>query len=138
MPDSNSSNGEVLTQVLKKMRSGEKIAPSEFQDFVKAQNDGATTGLKVAGKYLTSRLPIRTVIKEAFMISQARRVFFWSLVEAPIGDPIVEASSWSWNNRAGLRKAGCKDRGHHLRFSGDSAALWRRSSPWLPLPIRQG
>ena len=24
MPDSNSSNGEVLTQVLKKMRSGEK------------------------------------------------------------------------------------------------------------------
>jgi len=47
MPDSNSGNGEVLTQVLKKMRSGEKIAPSEFQDFVKAQNDGATTGLKV-------------------------------------------------------------------------------------------
>ena len=50
MPDSNSSNGEVLTQVLKKMRSGEKIAPSEFQDFVKAQNDGATTGLKVGEK----------------------------------------------------------------------------------------
>jgi len=47
MPDSNSKNGEVLTQVLKKMRSCEKIAPSEFQDFVKAQNDGATTGLKV-------------------------------------------------------------------------------------------
>jgi hypothetical protein len=50
MPDSNSRNGEVLTQVLKKMRSGEKIAPSEFQDFVKAQNDGATTGLKVGEK----------------------------------------------------------------------------------------
>ncbi len=50
MPDSNSSNGEVLTQVLKKMRSGEKIAPSEFQDFVKAQNDSATTGLKVGEK----------------------------------------------------------------------------------------
>jgi hypothetical protein len=50
MPDSNSSKGEVLTQVLKKMRSGEKIAPSEFQDFVKAQNDGATTGLKVGEK----------------------------------------------------------------------------------------
>jgi len=47
MPDSNSKNGEVLTRVLKKMRSGEKVAPSEFQDFVKAQNDGATTGLKV-------------------------------------------------------------------------------------------
>jgi hypothetical protein len=50
MPDSNSSNGGVLTQVLKKMRSGEKIAPGEFQDFVKAQNDGATTGLKVGEK----------------------------------------------------------------------------------------
>jgi hypothetical protein len=47
MPDSNSRNGEILTQVLKKLRRGEKIAPSEFQDFVKAQNDGATTGLKV-------------------------------------------------------------------------------------------
>jgi hypothetical protein len=32
MPDSNSSNGEVLTHVLKKMRSGEKIAPSECQE----------------------------------------------------------------------------------------------------------
>jgi hypothetical protein len=50
MPDSNSRNGEVLTQVLKKLRSGEKIAPSEFQDFVKAQNDGATTGLRVGEK----------------------------------------------------------------------------------------
>ena len=50
MPDSNSSNSEVLTQVLKKLRSGEKIAPSEFQEFVKAQNEGATTGLKVGEK----------------------------------------------------------------------------------------
>jgi hypothetical protein len=50
MPDSSSSNGEVLTQVLKKLRSGEKVAPSEFQDFVKAQNDGATTGLKIGEK----------------------------------------------------------------------------------------
>jgi hypothetical protein len=50
MPDSNSSKGEVLTQILKKLRSGEKVAPSEFQDFVKAQKDGATTGLKVGEK----------------------------------------------------------------------------------------
>ncbi len=50
MPDSNSGNGEVLAQVLKKLRSGEKIAPAEFQDFVKAQNDGATTGLEVGEK----------------------------------------------------------------------------------------
>jgi hypothetical protein len=50
MPDPNSRNSEVLTQVLKKMHSGEQIAPSEFQDFVKAQNDGATTGPKVGEK----------------------------------------------------------------------------------------
>jgi Na+-translocating ferredoxin:NAD+ oxidoreductase RnfG subunit len=50
MPDSNSSSGEVITQVLKKIRSGEKIAPSEFQEFVKAQNEGATTGLKIGEK----------------------------------------------------------------------------------------
>ncbi len=49
MPDSNSSN-EIITLVLNKMRSGEKIAPAEFQDFVKAQNDGATTGLEVGEK----------------------------------------------------------------------------------------
>lgn len=50
MPDANSRNGEVLTQVLKKMLSGQKIAPSEFQDFVKAQNEGATSGLEVGKK----------------------------------------------------------------------------------------
>ena len=50
MPDSNSRKGEVLTQVLEKMLSGQKIAPSEFQDFVKAQNEGATTGLQVGEK----------------------------------------------------------------------------------------
>ena len=50
MSDSNSRNSEILTEVLKKLRGGEKIAPGEFQDFVKAQNDGATTGLKVGEK----------------------------------------------------------------------------------------
>jgi hypothetical protein len=50
-------------------------------------------------------LRIRTVIKEGFTISRALRAFFWSLVEAPIGDPIVEASSWSWNNRARASKS---------------------------------
>ena len=105
MPDLNSSNSEVLTRVLKKMRSGEKIAPGEFQDFVKAQNDGATTGLKVEREYLTSRSRIRTVIEERFAISPALQAFFWSLVETPIGDPIAEASSWSWNNRAKASKS---------------------------------
>ena len=57
MPDSNSSNGEILTKVLKKLRGGEKIAPSEFQDFVKAQNDGATTGLNVGERIPDFSLP---------------------------------------------------------------------------------
>ena len=43
MYDSDSSNAEVLAEVLKKMRTGARIAPSEFRDFVKAQNDGATS-----------------------------------------------------------------------------------------------
>ncbi len=47
MSDSDSRNADVLTEVLNKMRTGGKIAPSEFQEFVKAQNDGATTGLRV-------------------------------------------------------------------------------------------
>ena len=37
-------------------RRGGKIEPSEFQDFVKAQNDGATTGLNVGQKIPDFRL----------------------------------------------------------------------------------
>ena len=47
MYDSDSSNAEVLAEVLKKMRTGAKIAPSEFRDFVKARTTAQTTGLKV-------------------------------------------------------------------------------------------
>lgn len=50
MPDSNSRYAEVLTQVVKKLLSGQKVTPSEFHDFVKAQNEGATTGLEVGEK----------------------------------------------------------------------------------------
>jgi hypothetical protein len=50
MSDSKSANAEILTEVLNKMRTGGKIEPSEFQDFVKAQNAGATTGLNVGQK----------------------------------------------------------------------------------------
>src|SRR5258708_15398469 len=66
MPASNSSNGEVLTQVLKKMRSGEKIAPSEFQNFVKAQNDGATTGVKIGEKIPDFALADQSGIQRRF------------------------------------------------------------------------
>jgi hypothetical protein len=60
MSDSNSRNAEVLTEVLKKMRSGGKIEPNEFQDFVKAQNDGATTGLKIGERIPDFTLPDQT------------------------------------------------------------------------------
>jgi sulfoxide reductase heme-binding subunit YedZ len=56
MPDSKSANAQILTDVLNKMRTGGKIEPSEFQDFVKAQNDGATTGLNVGQKIPDFRL----------------------------------------------------------------------------------
>jgi hypothetical protein len=47
MSDLDSKKATVLREVLKKFSTGEKIEPAEFQDFVKAQNDGATTGIKV-------------------------------------------------------------------------------------------
>jgi len=56
MSYSKSANAEILTDVLNKMRTGGKIEPSEFQDFVKAQNDGATTGLNVGQKIPDFRL----------------------------------------------------------------------------------
>jgi sulfoxide reductase heme-binding subunit YedZ len=56
MSDPKSANAEILTDVLNKMRTGGKIEPSEFQDFVKAQNDGATTGLNVGQKIPDFRL----------------------------------------------------------------------------------
>jgi sulfoxide reductase heme-binding subunit YedZ len=56
MSDSKSANTEVLTDVLNKMRTGGKIEPREFQDFVKAQNDGAATGLNVGQKIPDFRL----------------------------------------------------------------------------------
>jgi hypothetical protein len=64
MPDS--SDSEILTEVLKKMRSGEKIAPGEFQEFVKAQNDGATTGLDVGAKIPDFELADQNGIQRKF------------------------------------------------------------------------
>jgi sulfoxide reductase heme-binding subunit YedZ len=56
MSDSKSANAEILADVLNKMRTGGKIEPNQFQDFVKAQNDGATTGLNVGQKIPDFRL----------------------------------------------------------------------------------
>jgi methionine sulfoxide reductase heme-binding subunit len=56
MSDSKSANAKILTDVLNKMRTGGKVEPSEFQNFVKAQNGGATTGLNVGQKIPDFRL----------------------------------------------------------------------------------
>ena len=44
------SNADVLRDVLHKMRTGQKIEPTDFRALVKAQNDGPTTGPEVGAK----------------------------------------------------------------------------------------
>ena len=66
MSDSNSKKAEVLRDVLKKFSSGEKIAPAEFQEFVRAQNDGAATGIKVGERIPDFALPDQNGTKRGF------------------------------------------------------------------------
>jgi len=47
----------VLRDVLRKFASGQKIDPGEFRAFVKAQNDGATTGPAIGAKVPDFELP---------------------------------------------------------------------------------
>src|SRR5208337_1195269 len=94
---------------------------ASFRTSLKRRTTAQPPALRSGRKYLTLHLRIRTVTKESFTISPGPRDFFWSLVEAPIGDPTAEASSSSWSSRARASNSG----GHHLRFSGDSAPLQR-------------
>lgn len=48
---------QVLTDVLRKFGSGEKIDPAEWQDFVRAQNDGMTTGPAIGERVPEFALP---------------------------------------------------------------------------------
>ena len=57
MPETESSKANIFDDVVRKMRAGEKVAPAEFQEFVKAQNDGATSGLSVGDKIPDFALP---------------------------------------------------------------------------------
>jgi hypothetical protein len=50
MSETGSSKAEVLRDVLRRFSGGEKVAPAEFQEFVKAQNDDAQSGLEVGAK----------------------------------------------------------------------------------------
>ena len=57
MTDAGSSKADVLRDVMRKFRAGEKGAAAEFQDFVKAQNDGASSGLNVGDRIPDFALP---------------------------------------------------------------------------------
>ena len=59
MTDQN-SKADILREVYRKFGTGEKIAPSEFKDFVHAQNDGAVSGLSVGQKIPDFVLPDQT------------------------------------------------------------------------------
>lgn len=52
-----SQKAQVLTDVLGKLRSGQKVEPSEFREFSEAQNDGVTTGLAVGAHVPDFSLP---------------------------------------------------------------------------------
>jgi hypothetical protein len=52
-----SRKAQVLTDVFGKLRSGQKVDPSEFGEFSEAQNDGATTGLAVGAHVPDLSLP---------------------------------------------------------------------------------
>ncbi len=44
------NNAELINRILRKMRSGEKIEPAEFQQFVDLQNNDLKTGPAVGTK----------------------------------------------------------------------------------------
>jgi hypothetical protein len=47
----------IFNDVVRKMFGGEKVSREEFGEFVKAQNDGATSGLNVGAKIPDFSLP---------------------------------------------------------------------------------
>jgi hypothetical protein len=52
-----SKKGQVLTDVLRKLQSGQKVEPAEFKEFGAAQNDGMTSGLGVGTRVPDFALP---------------------------------------------------------------------------------
>ena len=48
--DTTMNNAELINRILRKMRSGEKIEPAEFQQFVDLQNNDLKTGPAVGTK----------------------------------------------------------------------------------------
>jgi len=58
MTEANKAN--IFNDVVQKMFSGQKVTPAEFGEFIKAQNDGAISGLKVGEKIPEFALPDQT------------------------------------------------------------------------------
>ena len=54
---SETSNANIFNDVVQKLFTGQKVTPAEFGAFVKAQNDGATSGLGVGEKIPAFELP---------------------------------------------------------------------------------
>jgi len=109
-----SSRAEVLREVAKKFGTGEKISRHEFQDFVDAQNHGATTVLKVGQKVPDFTLPDQNSIPRRVSIWSDHLDSGWYPVEAQIGDPFVVASSSSSSNHARASKSKGLDSSRHL------------------------
>jgi hypothetical protein len=66
MSEIESSKANIFHDVVRKMFGGEKVSPSEFQEFVKAQNDGATSGLNVGDKIPDFTLPDQNGTQKGF------------------------------------------------------------------------
>ncbi len=66
MSQTESSKANIFHDVVRKMFGGEKVSPAEFQEFVKAQNDGATSGLNVGQKIPAFALPDQNGNQKSF------------------------------------------------------------------------
>jgi hypothetical protein len=55
MSETNKAN--IFNDVVHRMFTGQKVTPAEFGEFIKAQNDGATSGINVGEKIPAFELP---------------------------------------------------------------------------------
>ena len=66
MSETSFNKAAVLRDVYRRFTGGEKVTPAEFQEFVKAQNDGAVSGLEVGRKIPEFTLPDQTGQSRSF------------------------------------------------------------------------
>jgi hypothetical protein len=51
------TKSNIFNDVVHRMFTGQKVTPAEFGEFIKAQNDGASSGLNVGEKIPAFELP---------------------------------------------------------------------------------